>query len=299
MIGILDSPYTAYLVCCDVYDGSIDAHYIFELTERVLITMEINENDFYLLLTDSAAYMLSYGRILKMKYKNLFDVGCIAHLYHNVVSKLSSHFDNVNNLISSVKFAIVKSKARQKIFFNLKLPPDVICVRWGSWLKAAKYYSENFIEVKKIVNVFKNDGSIVEKAKLAVNNTDVKAELLNLELNYFFLLDLIEKSSLETYSIENALEDIKNIKIKDDVCDIESYITQRINKSDNIKIKNMENEEISPAIYAKLFNSQSTSVMVERSFSFLKKMNAQDRNFLSGNISKYLILRSNFKDNFN
>ena len=52
----------------------------------------------------------------------------------------------------------------------------------------------------------------------------------------------------------------------------------------------MERQDISPAVYHMLQNSQPTSASVERSFSMLKKLLAKDRNFKVENVRHYMIL---------
>ena len=49
--------------------------------------------------------------------------------------------------------------------------------------------------------------------------------------------------------------------------------------NDISEIINMERQDISPAVYHMLRNSQPKSASVERSFSMLKKLLAKDRNF--------------------
>ena len=52
-------------------------------------------------------------------------------------------------------------------------PPEPVVTRWGTWLKAADYYANNLIEVKKIVNEFEGDGILVKRAKEAVNDAGI------------------------------------------------------------------------------------------------------------------------------
>ena len=59
------------------------------------------------------------------------------------------------------------------------------------------------------------------------------------------------------------------------------------------KIIIMERQDISPAMYHMLQNSQPTSASVERSFSMLKKLLAKDRNFKAENVRHYIILHFN------
>ena len=55
----------------------------------------------------------------------------------------------------------------------------------------------------------------------------------------------------------------------------------------------MERQDISPAVYHMLQNSQPTSASVERSFSMLKKLLAKDRNFKVENVRHCMILHFN------
>ena len=63
--------------------------------------------------------------------------------------------------------------------------------------------------------------------------------------------------------------------------------------NDISEIINMERQDISPAVYHMLQNSQSTFASVERSFSMLKKLLASDRNFKVENVRQYMILHVN------
>ena len=58
-------------------------------------------------------------------------------------------------------------------------------------------------------------------------------------------------------------------------------------------IINMERQDISPAVYHMLQNSEPTSAFVERRFSIWKKLLAKDRNFKVENVRHYLILHFN------
>ena len=59
------------------------------------------------------------------------------------------------------------------------------------------------------------------------------------------------------------------------------------------EIINMERQDISPAVYHMLENSQPTSASVEINFSMLKKLSAKDINFKVGNVRHYMILHFN------
>ena len=55
----------------------------------------------------------------------------------------------------------------------------------------------------------------------------------------------------------------------------------------------MERQDISPALYHMIQNSQPTSASVERSFSMWKKLLAKDKIFTAKNVRHYMILHVN------
>lgn len=151
-------------------------------------------------------------------------------------------------------------------------------------------------EIKQIVLSFEDDGKIVENAKNSVLCPTIRQDLLEIQLNYFLMLEYIEKSESVNYSVEDAIKDLDNINIPNDPCEINEYIKKRRSQNDMFSIPLMLNENISPYVYGLLLKSQATSISVERSFSMLNKINAKDRNFHSKNIAKYVILHYNLSD---
>jgi len=296
LVGLISSPLKTYCIRLDTYP---DSSYIKNFIVEILNEFNIAAKNFLVLLSDAARYMTCAARELKEFYSNLFHFTCIAHLYHNIALRISAHYTKVNTLIATVKAALSKCKKRQALFIDIGLPPDTIVTRWGSWLKTAKWYSENFYEVKLIVSRFQDDGKIVENAKNSFLDETIKNDFLELEQNYFFMINLIENAECVTYSVSKAIEDIKNIKILNDVCNIKAYIEERKTKNDLFNLYQMANESINPSTYAFLLNSQATSISVERSFSMLNKLNTKDRNFKDENFNKHVILHFNLSNNSN
>ena len=92
------------------------------------------------------------------------------------------------------------------------------------------------------------------------------------------------------YTIKEAVQAIQELDFGEDSCNINQYIKKRMQNSDISEIINMERQDISPAVYHMLQNSQPTSASVEGSFSMLKKLLAKDRNFKVENVRNYMIL---------
>ena len=81
------------------------------------------------------------------------------------------------------------------------------------------------------------------------------------------------------YTIKEAEQAIEQLDFGEDTCNINQYIKKRMQNNDISKTIKMERQDISPAVYHMLENSQPTSVSLKRSFSMLKKMLAKDKNF--------------------
>ena len=69
-----------------------------------------------------------------------------------------------------------------------------------------------------------------------------------------------------------------------------TYTLKKMSNNGISKIINMERQDISPAVYYILQNSQPTSASVEKSFSMLKKLLAKERNFKAENVLHYMIV---------
>ena len=82
----------------------------------LLDLLKSTRKSFYLLLSDAAKHMVAAESILKYLYSELFHVTCAAHVLHNRVMKVKYHCENVDQLITEVKSAAVKSKTRQVKF---------------------------------------------------------------------------------------------------------------------------------------------------------------------------------------
>ena len=89
------------------------------------------------------------------------------------------------------------------------------------------------------------------------------------------------------------MQAIQELDFGEDTCNINQYIKKRMQNNDISEIINIERQDISPAVYHMLQNSQPTSASAERSFSVLKKLLAKDRNFNAENVRHYMILHFN------
>ena len=95
------------------------------------------------------------------------------------------------------------------------------------------------------------------------------------------------------YAIKKAVQAIEELDFGEDTCNIYQYIKNRIQNNDISEIINIERQDISPAVYHMLQNSQPATTSVERSFSLLKKLLAKGKNFKAENVPHHMILHFN------
>ena len=180
--------------------------------------------------------------------------------------KIKSHFENVDQLIAKVKAVTIKNKTRQAKFSAIGCPSLSVLTRWGSWLNAALYYAKKLPEVKAIVESMVCSEILVNQAKVSLQKSGLTGQLLKIKDQYECLFKLIEKMESAKYVIKEAVQAIKELDFVEDSCNINQYIKKRMQNNDIPEIINVERQDILPAVYHMLQNSQPTSAFVEEAF---------------------------------
>ena len=147
--------------------------------------------------------------------------------------------------------------------------------------------------MKAIVESFVGSGILLTQAKISLQKSGLAGQLLKIKDQYECLVKLIEKMESAEYTIKEAVQAIQELDFGKDTCNINQYIKERMQNNDIFEILNMKRQDISPALYHMLQNSQPRSTSVERSFSMLKKLLAKDRKFKVENVQHYMILHFN------
>ena len=281
LIGAIDKPEISYLVECKALTANLNAAGVCQIINDVLTNMNIARENFALFLSDAARYMTAAFSGLKMFYPNLVHVTCLAHLLHNCCMRIRGYFQDVDQLISSIKAATIKNKERRALFkeMNIDFPPEPVLTRWGSWLNAALYYSENLVKVKAIFDKIEGNGILVKNAKKALESPTLVKSICSISSNYKCLSDKVSQLESSTLGIKEAFKKVTELEFGDDLVGINDYIQKRLDKNGIREIVEMSDPNISPDTYAKLQDCQATSCCVERSFSMLSKLLEKDRNF--------------------
>ena len=134
--------------------------------------------------------------------------------------------------------------------------------------------------MKAIVESFMGSGILLTQAKVSLQKSDLAGQLLKIKDQYECLVKLIEKMESAKYTIIEAVQVIQELDLGEDTCNLNQYIKKRMQNNDISEIINMERQDISPAVYDMLQNSQPTSASVETSFSMFEKTVGQGQKFL-------------------
>lgn len=135
----------------------------------------------WLFITDQAPYMIKAGKGLKEIYPHMKHVTCLIHGLNRICEFVKKQYDDVNELVASMKAVLVKSNYRRQKFrelCQLPLPPDVIEIRWNYWLNAAFYYAKNFSAIKSFAQSLDSSSSkAVTKLKDSIANCGLESSL--------------------------------------------------------------------------------------------------------------------------
>ena len=296
IVGDVNIPAVTYLLGCDECSVSVSQQVIIHAVDDAMRFLDADRGRLVLLLSDAARYMTAAGDVLRQLYPRLFHVTCTAHLLHNCAEKVRAYYTKVDKLIAAVKAATVRNRTRKEQFATIGYPPVPVVTRWASWLKAAKYYANNLPTVIQIVKSFSGKGLLVSRAKEAVCQEGLQQDLLAVSKSYLVLIDLVLKCESTSYTIADAHRDLQSLNFEEDPCDIRSYLQKRVKQNKDLTgIMELSRPDIPPALYGKLQLCQATSACVERSFSMLNKLHANNRNFKAENVSHYLKLKYNAK----
>ena len=92
---------------------------------------------------------------------------CIIAIYQCV----RAYFKNINEVVETIKTAIIKNKDRKKDFHEACWPSllDPMIARWKIWLRTALCHCEYFLSVSTFINNWPGDGLLVSRAKKVIN----------------------------------------------------------------------------------------------------------------------------------
>ena len=74
-------------------------------------------------------------------------ITCIARLLHNCTMGVRDFFKAIDDVVATIKAAVIKNKDRKNGFCEAGLPssPVSVITRWATWLRAAIYTAKTFL----------------------------------------------------------------------------------------------------------------------------------------------------------
>lgn len=283
---------------------------------KVLWPEGVQEDKVLVLYSDAAAYMLKAGTALRVFYQNMIHFTCLAHGLQRVAEEVRSKYPQVNSIISNTKKVFVKAPQRvlhyREQLPNVKLPPEPVLTRWGTWIEAACFYSEHFKDVKSVIDSFPGKSAVsVRDAQSAFSDSEVQCQLAYIQSNFGFIADSILKLETRGMPLKKSLDIVEDVKSK--LSAVEGTVgIEVMKKFESVmernpgfstmtavcKILSGEEEnppdDISPEKFNLLKFAPATSCDVERSFSVYKNILSDRRHSMTmENLEMYLIVHCN------
>lgn len=246
----------------------------------------------WFLLSDQAPYMLKAGKGLKQLFPNLKHVTCLIHGLNRVCEFIKDNYDDVNKLIASMKATLVKSNHRRQIYreiCKLPLPPDVIEIRWNSWLNAAFFYANNFSAIKKFASSLSSKNSkAVTKLKEAIASPTIDTSLY--EVNKFkFMTEAITQLEKHGLTVPQQWAILKSVQNK-----LSGEYSEKLKRVLKKKPDLNFFEKMSADQKIKCDYIPMVSIYVEQSFSIYKYILSDRRRSLTeANITKLNVIQFN------
>lgn len=244
----------------------------------LLYGAEVPFEKVWFLISDQAPYMIKAGHGLKGTFPNLKHVTCLVHALNRVCETIKEENQTVNGLIAGIKSVLSKSPIRRQKFSemcNIQFPPDVIEIRWNSWLDAAFYYAKNFSVIKSFIASLDNESKVIEKLKEVIK--DAKLEESLFEINkYVFLTGAITRLQKPGLTVEEQKTILSSVKTKLTGVQLDK-LTRSLSKNPDVNF--FEKLAVDEKILCNFV--PMTSVDVERSFSIYRYILSDRRHSLT------------------
>ncbi|XP_018494963.1 uncharacterized protein LOC108864235 [Galendromus occidentalis] len=210
---------------------------------------------------------------------------------------------------------LLKSPCRIALFrerVELPLPPKPVLTRWGSWIKTAEYYAENFEILRNFVleDLDEKDAGSIKEAKNLFLDETIRANLVAIASNLSDIPHCI--TALEEYglSLERSTHIVENLRRKmellpadlraisrkfENVIDGNTGFVELCRIRDVMRgevVDDLANIPVEDLLVLKF--APIVSCEVERTFSRYKNIFRDNRHrFLFENLKKFVIVACN------
>ncbi len=284
--GTIENPLIQHLIYLKVGKFVCNKKMTLMFLKESLNTIRSSFLKVKLIITDAVSYNISAKKDVVKKYEHIRWVTCYSHLLHNCCSTITKFFKSTTNFIILMNDLVYSSDTYNYILPGSLKPQEVVLTRWGTYLKAIKYYSSHFNYIKEFIerDDFNTKPERNKRIKnLVLSNPCIFEELCIIEECYGFLEQMITTTEKKGFSILDAEKSIKTVDFKHDPANINEYFLRRVNENDlSMIFRNQDNED-----HKKILCCPSTTVDVERAFSLLNNLISKTRKFDEKNVIKY------------
>lgn len=247
-------------------------------------------------VTDGGTQMTAAAKVVKSELPSLITFTCVLHGLHNLSGSILALYPDATAFVAALNNALFSSPSKLEYLRSLpgykKTPIKMIASRWGTGLRALKYWYDNISLAILFLQKFPHsEGSYINQAKKLLT-AKMQIELKEVVTRYDFLPDVIAK--LETRNLEMKV----SIQLIDFVADKllqfkgETKGDKLIVRFNSILEKNREfksfKDKIQKEEYEFLKFAPAGSFETERSIKHFKKVLAYDRSRLKHETTKEL-----------
>ena len=195
-------------------------------------------------------------------------------------------------MISKVKAVLSKSHIRRQLYkeiYELPYPPDVIEIRWNTWMNAAFFYAEHFSKIKRFVDALNpNESKAVVQLQKCIEDEVLQRELFNIS-QFKYLTEAITKLEARGLTVREQHAILTKAKSKlsgDELEKLNSWLSKNpdVDFFEKLPVDQQLKYNFAPL----------TSVDVERSFSIYKYILSDRRQSLTeSNLAMLSVIQYN------
>lgn len=231
LIGLVKNPGKEYLLGCFNTEKTSNSELLRDIINNLLDKYSLKYENLVLIISDAVKYNITFYKKLCIQYSHIMHFTCISHLLHNCVTFILKKFNNVNLLIKKINTLIGYNKRLHSLFRDLGTFKKPCETRWGTSIDFLIFLKNNFDQIVKILNEFKNDGSETYiNCMNLIKNKSVFDDITYIVKNYGFLGHFIILSEKNNFSILQSIDMIKKIRFNHDKIGLKNYLFNRIKK---------------------------------------------------------------------
>ncbi len=284
-----------FVWCYNKVIGSFDTTAVVDLFTKTLFEL-FGENYYHLanqhlklFVSDGASEMVAAAKVMKQMIPNLLTFTCVCHALHNLSISILKCYPKAVAFVSALNNALFSSPPKIVMLRGMpgfeKLPPKIIPSRWGTGLRALKYWHINIKMAIDFLSKFeRNESEYIAHAKDQLNDVMI-AELEAVATRYAFIPDVINKLETRNLPMRTSIELIENVVTELNRYESDIIGSKMISRMAGILKRNKNFLDLKQLLEEESFQflkyAPAGSFDTERSIKHFKKVLSSDRSRLN------------------